>query len=70
MAGITGHLGIAIEQIAAHEALDRLARTDELTNLENRRAFMESAERRRRHAVRTGRPAAVLSIPTSTTSSW
>ncbi|MCH7929296.1 MAG: diguanylate cyclase [Proteobacteria bacterium] len=60
MAGITGHLGIAIEQIAAHEALDRLARTDELTNLENRRAFMESAERRRRHAVRTGRPAAVL----------
>ena len=58
--GVVGQLGIAIEQIAAHETLKRLSRTDELTGLNNRRAFMETLGRRYRHALRTGRPAALL----------
>ena len=58
--GVVGQLGIAIEQIAAHETLKRLSRTDELTGLCNRRAFMETLGRRCKHALRTGRPAALL----------
>jgi diguanylate cyclase (GGDEF)-like protein/PAS domain S-box-containing protein len=40
------HVGIAIDQINTHEDLERLSRTDELTGLLNRRAFMQDAEAR------------------------
>lgn len=43
---IADQIGIANEQIAAHEDIVRLSRTDGLTGLFNRRAFFEEAERR------------------------
>ena len=58
--GVVGQLGIAIQQIATHEILTKLSRTDELTGLKNRRAFMDSLDRRHKHAMRTGRTAALL----------
>ena len=45
-----------------HEALRTLSCTDGLTGLLNRRAFAEEVGRRHRHALRTGRPAALLYI--------
>ncbi|MFQ5785508.1 MAG: diguanylate cyclase [Alphaproteobacteria bacterium] len=54
------HLGIAIEQIASHETLKRLSRTDALTGLLNRRAFGDELLNRYDIARRTGRSAAVL----------
>ena len=60
--GVAGQLGIAIEQIATHDTLKQLSRTDELTGLKNRRAFMECLVRRHKHAQRTGRTAALLFI--------
>lgn len=60
IAGVVGQLGIAIEQFATHEALKKLSRTDDLTGLKNRRAFMDSLHRRHKHSMRTGRPAALL----------
>ncbi|HYB09719.1 MAG TPA: sensor domain-containing diguanylate cyclase [Alphaproteobacteria bacterium] len=48
---VAGQLGIAIEQIANHEVLERLTRTDPLTGLLNRRGFLDQLERRlARHA--------------------
>ncbi len=58
--GVVGQLGIAIEQIATHDALKELSRTDELTGQKNRRAFMECLTRRYKHAIRTGRTSALL----------
>ena len=58
--GVAGQLGIAIEQFTTHEALKKLSRTDDLTGLKNRRAFMDSLGRRHKHAMRTGRSAALL----------
>ncbi|GAB4136948.1 MAG: hypothetical protein Tsb0016_01730 [Sphingomonadales bacterium] len=46
----------------AHAELDRLARSDALTGLANRRAFMESVATRLRHCARTGRSGALLYI--------
>ncbi|MCH7889775.1 MAG: diguanylate cyclase, partial [Proteobacteria bacterium] len=60
IAAVAEHLGIAIEQIANHEELKQLSRTDALTGLLNRRAFIDEIERRHAHARRTGRPAALL----------
>jgi len=62
LAAVAGHLGIAIEQIANHEALKALSRTDDLTGLHNRRAFIEEVGRRLAHARRTGRRSALLFI--------
>ncbi len=53
IAGVADHLGIAIAQIEAHERLSRMARTDGLTGLLNRRTFYEEAERRWRRARST-----------------
>lgn len=58
--GVVGQLGIAVEQIVTHDTLKQLSRTDELTGLQNRRAFMECINRRHKHALRTGRTAALL----------
>ncbi len=62
LAGVAGQLGIAIEQVANHEQLEILSRTDGLTGLLNRRAFIDEVERRLRHAVRNKRPATLLYI--------
>lgn len=53
--GIARHIGIALAQIASREHLERLARTDPMTGLLNRRAFFAELERRTAHARRTGR---------------
>ena len=62
LAGIAGHVGIAIEQASTHEQLHVLSRTDALTGLLNRRAFLDEADRRLGHARRNRRAAAVLYV--------
>ncbi len=62
LAGVANHLGIALEQIANHEALERLSRTDELTGLLNRRAFFDDLQKRLAHQRRTQRPGALLYV--------
>ena len=52
---VAGQLGVAIEQIAIHESLIRQSLTDELTGLNNRRAFMEALHGRFAQAMRSGR---------------
>ncbi len=61
MAEIGGQLGIAIEQIMNHERIVSLSRSDELTGLLNRRAFMsEDLPRRLSRLHRSGRLAALF----------
>ncbi len=62
LAAVAEHLGIAIEQIANHEVLKRLSRTDELTGLLNRRAFDEELANRYQMARRSGRKSAILYV--------
>ena len=59
---VADRLGIALEQVANTEMLERLSRTDGMTGLLNRRAFMEELERRVAHQRRTGRPGALMYI--------
>ncbi len=60
LAGIAGQLGIAIEQITAQEALLELSRTDDLTGLLNRRAFIDEIAVRVERAEQSGRSAAMF----------
>jgi len=60
IADIAAQLGTAIEQTTAHENLQALSRTDPLTGLFNRRAFLEEAERRLGHAIRYQHPLSAL----------
>jgi diguanylate cyclase (GGDEF)-like protein/PAS domain S-box-containing protein len=60
--GVADHLSIAMAQIANHQKLTELSRTDELTGLANRRAFGERAQRHINHQRRTGAPGALLYI--------
>jgi len=60
--GVADHLSIAMAQIANHQKLTELSRTDELTGLANRRAFDERAQRHINHQRRTGAPGALLYI--------
>ena len=62
LAAVAEHLGIAIEQIANHEGLKRLSRTDELTGLYNRRAFHDELANRYQMARRSGRKSAILYV--------
>ena len=62
LAGIAGHIGIAIEQIANVLKLERISRTDELTGLLNRRAFFEEVTRRYKHLGRMKRQGALLYV--------
>ncbi len=62
LAGVADRIGLAIEQIAAHEQLEKLSRTDELTGLFNRRAFYEELEGRLAHHRRTGRSGALIYV--------
>lgn len=54
LAGVADHLGIAVAQIANHEQLRDLSRTDDLTGLLNRRTFYAELERRWPRACRAG----------------
>ena len=62
MTSVAGQIGVAIEQIAIHESLIQQSLTDELTGLNNRRAFMEALESRFGQAMRSGRTGALLYI--------
>ena len=55
-----GHLGIAIEQIAAHEQLRELSATDPMTGLLNRRSFMAELARRFERSAKGGAPGALV----------
>ncbi len=59
-AEVANQLGIAIEQIANHEQLQKYSRTDSMTGLLNRRTFNAELERRYQRISRTGTPAALL----------
>ena len=59
---VAGQLGIALEQIAYQEELERISSTDALTGLANRRAFMRSLEICLARSVRTGRPGALVYV--------
>jgi diguanylate cyclase (GGDEF)-like protein/PAS domain S-box-containing protein len=62
LVGVADCLGIAIEQIANHEQLERVSRTDELTGLFNRRAFFEEVGRRLVHHRRTRRSGTLVYV--------
>lgn len=57
---IASQLGIALEQIANHESILRISRTDPLTGLFNRRAFFGELDRRFRRLARDRGPAALI----------
>lgn len=59
---IADQVGIANEQIAAHEDIVRLSRTDGLTGLFNRRAFFEELERRFKRLARDRSYAALMYV--------
>lgn len=56
---VANQIGIAIEQLANHEDLERLSRTDALTGLLNRRMFIEEMTRRLALSERSGRSGAL-----------
>lgn len=60
LSGVAAHLGIAMEQIAKHEELERLSRTDPLTGLLNQRHFIDEVKGRIFHQQRSGHKAALL----------
>jgi len=62
LADVADQLGVAIAQVAQHEHILALSRTDPLTGLMNRRAFFEEIERRLRRLARGGRPAVLLYV--------
>ena len=62
LAEVADRLGIALEQVANTELLEKLSRTDPLTGLLNRRAFFEEVDRRLLHQRRTARSAALLYV--------
>ena len=59
---VANQLGIVLEQIANHERILHLSRTDGLTELLNRRAFLAEIERRFQRLTRDGRSAALLYV--------
>ncbi|MGC2857046.1 diguanylate cyclase domain-containing protein [Novispirillum sp. DQ9] len=62
IADIADQIGIANEQIAAHENIVRISRTDGLTSLFNRRAFFEELNRRFQRLLRDGSSAALMYV--------
>jgi diguanylate cyclase (GGDEF)-like protein/PAS domain S-box-containing protein len=62
LADLSAQVGIAIEQISNHEHILALSRTDSLTGLFNRRAFIEELERRTQRLRHERRSAALLYV--------
>lgn len=62
LSAVDGQLGIALQQIADQKELERLSRTDALTGLLNRRAFMEELERAMLRSRRNGFQGAVFFV--------
>lgn len=62
LSDLSAQVGIAIEQISNHEHILALSRTDALTGLYNRRAFIEELERRTQRLRHDGRSAALLYV--------
>ncbi len=62
LADVADQLGVAIAQVAQHEHVVSLSRTDPLTGLLNRRAFFDELERRLRRLERDARAAVLLYI--------
>ncbi|SBW06952.1 FOG: GGDEF domain [uncultured Alphaproteobacteria bacterium] len=62
LSDLSAQVGIAIEQISNHEHILALSRTDALTGLFNRRAFIEELERRTQRLRHDGRTAALLYV--------
>ncbi len=62
LAEIADQLGVAIAQVAQHEHMMSLSRTDPLTGLLNRRAFFDELERRLRRLERDARAAVLLYV--------
>ncbi|MEQ9639479.1 MAG: sensor domain-containing diguanylate cyclase [Alphaproteobacteria bacterium] len=60
LAAVAPSVAVAITQAEHLDELRRLSRTDDLTGLPNRRAFLELVEQRLRHLARTRRGGAVL----------
>ncbi|MGE5516560.1 MAG: diguanylate cyclase domain-containing protein [Bacteroidota bacterium] len=59
---VANQVGLANEQIANHERILRLSRTDSLTGLFNRRAFFEEIARRFNRLSRERKPAALIYV--------
>ncbi|HUH86100.1 MAG TPA: sensor domain-containing diguanylate cyclase [Stellaceae bacterium] len=59
---VADQLGVAIAQVAQHEQMRLLSRTDPLTGLLNRRAFFEELERRLRRIERGTRGGVLLFV--------
>ncbi|MBI5165377.1 MAG: diguanylate cyclase [Magnetospirillum sp.] len=59
---VANQVGLANEQVANHERILRLSRTDSLTGLFNRRAFFEEIARRFHRLAREQRPAALIYV--------
>ncbi len=57
---VSGQVGLATEQIANHERILMLSRTDALTGLFNRRAFFEELQRRYQRLARDKKPATLI----------
>lgn len=62
LASVADQIGIANEQIANHESILALSRTDALTGLFNRRAFFEELSRRFARLARDGKTAALIYV--------
>jgi diguanylate cyclase (GGDEF)-like protein/PAS domain S-box-containing protein len=59
---IANQMGIALEQIASHERIITLSRTDSLTGLLNRRAFFDELERRYNRLARSKNSSALVYV--------
>jgi diguanylate cyclase (GGDEF)-like protein/PAS domain S-box-containing protein len=62
LSDLSAQVGIAIEQISNHEHILALSRTDALTSLFNRRAFIEELERRTSRLKHERRKAALVYV--------
>jgi diguanylate cyclase (GGDEF)-like protein/PAS domain S-box-containing protein len=62
LADVAAQLGLAIEQIANTQELERLSSTDGLTGLLNRRTFFQRLERRLAELVPDGAPGALMYV--------
>ncbi len=62
LSDLSAQVGIAIEQISNHEHILALSRTDSLTGLFNRRAFIEELERRTARLRHERRKAALVYV--------